>query len=48
MSTAYEKMNVPQSLIIKGNKYTYKIYSDKSKIFTYRCYHRKCNCYIQI
>ena len=48
MDTAYQKYNVPQSLIIKDQKYTYKAFSNKQNTFTYRCLHRKCNSYIKI
>ena len=48
METQYQRHGVPQSLIISDQKYSYKSYSEKENIFTYRCYHRICKCYIKI
>lgn len=48
MQKQYEKYQVPQAIIIEQNKYCYKCFSIKSNLFTYRCIHRTCNCYIKI
>ena len=48
METQYQKLGVLKSIIISNEKYSYKTYSEKEKIFTYRCFHRICKCYIKI
>ena len=48
METQYQKLGVPKSIIISNEKYSYKTYSEKEKIFIYRCFHRICKCYIKI
>ena len=37
-----------KNLIIKNQKYTYKIFFIKLNTFTYRCVHRKYTSYIKI
>lgn len=48
MEAQYQRHGIPQSIIISDQKYSYKSYSEKEKIFTYRCFHRICKCYIKI
>ena len=46
MSTSlkeYEKLKVSLGLIIDGYNYSYKTFSEISKLFTYRFKFRKCN-----
>ena len=46
--TAYEKRNLPISIIIKVNELSYKGPPLKDKMFKYWCMKKKCNYFVKI
>ena len=48
MSTKYEVECVPQSVTIKGFRYSYKEYISTTNLYKYRCSNRSCKCFIKI
>lgn len=48
MLTQYQIKGVPQSIILKGYKYSYKEYLSSNDLFKYRCINRSCKCFIKI
>jgi len=48
MSTKYEQLEIPQSIIINKNKYCFQKYQKSSDLYKYRCVNRKCKAYIKI
>ena len=46
--SAYEKRNLPESIVIKGKELSYKDPPLKDNMFKYRCRRNKCNYFIKI